>query len=204
MEQLINNLIQQGYLKTPRIINAFRKIKRADFVAKELKNKVNVNAPLPIGYGQTISQPLTVAFMLELLEPREGDKILDVGSGSGWQTAMLAEIVGEKGKVYGVERIPELKAFGENNIKKYQFKNIEFILGDGSVGLKKESPFDKIIVAAVASGGIPKEFKNQLKIKGRLVIPAEGSIWLIVKEDENKFTEQEFPGFAFVPLVRNP
>ena len=200
MEQLINNLIQRGCLKTPRIINAFRKIERVDFTPRELKGEADVNAPLPIGYGQTISQPLTVAFMLELLEPREGDKILDIGSGSGWQTAMLAEITGEEGKVCAIERIPELKAFGENNAKKYQFKNIEFILGDGSIGLKKESPFDKIIAAA-ASNEIPEELKKQLKIKGRLVIPVASSIWLIVRDGENKFTEQEFPGFAFVPLV---
>lgn len=167
-----------------------------------LKSEADINAPLPIGYGQTISQPLTVAFMLELLEPREGDKILDVGSGSGWQEAMLAEIAGEKGKVYAVERIPELKTLGENNAKKYHFKNIEFILGDGSMGLEKESPFDKIIVAAMADE-IPEELKRQLKIKGRLVIPAGGSIWLIVRDDKNKFTEQEFPGFVFVPLVRD-
>ena len=201
MKQLINDLIQQGYLKSPRIINAFRKIKRVDFVPEELKGEADINAPLPIGYGQTISQPLTVAFMLELLEPKEGDKILDVGSGSGWQTALLAEIAGEKGKVYAVERIPELKIFGENNAKKYHFKNVKFILGNGSKGLEEESPFDKIIVAAAARGGIPEELKRQLKINGRLVIPVEGSIWLVVKEDENKFTEKEFPGFAFVPLV---
>ena len=201
MEQLINNLIQQGYLKTPRIISAFRKIKRVDFTPEELKSEASINAPLPIGYGQTISQPLTVAFMLELLEPREGDKILDIGSGSGWQTAMLAEIVGKKGKVCAIERIPELKIFGENNTEKYHFKNTEFILGNGSIGLEKESPFDKIIAAAEADE-ISEELKRQLKIKGRLVIPAGGSIWLIVRESENEFTEQEFPGFAFVPLIK--
>ena len=80
-----------------------------------------VNEPLPIGHGQTISQPLTVAFMLELLQPEEGNKILDIGSGSGWQSALLAEIVGEKGKVYAMEVVPELKEYGEKNVSKYNF-----------------------------------------------------------------------------------
>ena len=202
MEQLINNLIRRGYLKTPRIISAFRKIKRVDFVLEDLRGEAGVNTPLPIGHGQTISQPLTVAFMLELLEPRKGDRILDIGSGSGWQAAMLAEIVGEKGKIYAIERIPELKTFGENNAGEYRFENIEFILGDGSVGLKEKSPFDKIIAAAAADK-ISEELKRQLKIKGRLVVPVKNSIWLVVRESEIEFTEQEFPGFAFVPLIKN-
>ncbi|MDP2934232.1 MAG: protein-L-isoaspartate O-methyltransferase, partial [bacterium] len=87
MEELIKQLIKDGYLKTPLIIGAFEKIKREDFVPDDLKGEADINAPLPIGYGQTISQPLTVAFMLELLQPKPDDKILDIGSGSGWQTA---------------------------------------------------------------------------------------------------------------------
>ena len=154
MSELIDQLIEQEYLKSPLIIEAFRKIKRADFVPEEITKKEsrewveNYNAPLPIGQGQTISQPLTVAFMLELLEPKPGDKILDIGSGSGWQTAMLCQITGEKGFVYAIEVIPELKEFGEKNVSKYNFKNTEFICGDGSQGLAGQAPFDKIIAAA--------------------------------------------------------
>lgn len=201
MKQLINNLIGQGYLKTPEIIDAFYKIDRADFIPENLKFDAYVNAPLPIGYGQTISQPLTVAFMLELLEPKKGDKILDVGSGSGWQSSLLARIVGEEGKVIAVERIPELSEFGKDNSEKYNFKNIEFIIGDGSKGYEKEAPYDKIIVAAAAFDKIPEELKKQLKIGGRMVIPVKNSIWLIIKKEADKFTEKEFPGFVFVPLV---
>lgn len=201
--KLIDSLIDDGYLKTPGIINAFRKIDRADFVLEKFKADAYANIPLPIGYGQTISQPLTVAFMLELLKPEKGDKILDIGSGSGWQTALLAEIAGEKGKVFGVEIIPELKEFGEKNIIKYDFikKGVAkvFLAGE-KIGLKEEAPFDKIIAGAMAHS-VPKELREQLKIGGRLVIPYAGSVWLMIKKTEGTFEEYEYPGFAFVPLV---
>ena len=118
---LINSLIQEGWLKTERYIEAFKKIKRVDFLPEEIKDLAELNEALPIGYSQTISQPLVVAFMIELLKPEEGEKILDVGSGSGWTAAILAEIVGDKGKIIAIEIIPELKEFGENNILKYNF-----------------------------------------------------------------------------------
>lgn len=205
MHSLINNLIQEGYLKTPRIIDAFRNTDRADFVPEDLRSEAYINAPLPIGWGQTISQPLTVAFMLELLQPQKGDKILDVGSGSGWQTALLAHIVGPKGRVFAIELIAELKSFGEKNAAKYNFikKGIaKFICADGSKGLPKEALFDKIIAAAAVAEKIPEAWKKQLKVGGRLVTPVGGSIWLLAKIGEDKFKEKEFPGFAFVPLVQ--
>ena len=201
MKQLIENLIRRGYLETPTIIDAFYKINRADFIPEDLKDKASMNAPLSIGYGQTISQPLTVAFMLELLQPKKGDKILDIGSGSGWQSSMLAYITGDKGKVFAIEIIPELSEFGRKNSERYNFKNLEFIISDATKGYEKEAPYDKIIVAASASMEIPEELKKQLKIGGRLVIPVENSIWLVIKKAENKYEEKEFPGFAFVPLI---
>ena len=103
-ENLIESLIKDGYLKTPSIIEAFKNIDRADFVPEECKGDACVNAPLPIGFEQTISQPLTVAFMIELLEPKPGERILDIGSGSGWVTAILAYIVGSEGKVIGYRK----------------------------------------------------------------------------------------------------
>jgi protein-L-isoaspartate(D-aspartate) O-methyltransferase len=207
--KLIEQLIQQGYLKSPPIIDAFRKIKRADFISDEIKREqgddfINeYNAPISIDYGQTISQPLTVAFMLELLKPQEGDKILDIGSGSGWQTALLCEIIGEKGIVYAVEIIPELKNFGQDNVSKYSFVKkgrANFICGDGADGLPDQSPFDKIVVSATAEK-IFITWKDQLKIGGRLVAPIKNSLWLLTKEGENDFVEKEYPGFSFVPLV---
>lgn len=206
MEKLISQLIRDGYLKSSGIIDAFREIRRADFVPAEIVREqgedfVNeYNAPLPIGFDQTISQPLTVAFMLELLQPEEGHNVLDVGSGSGWQTALLCQIVGDKGFVNAIEFIPKLKKFGENNIKKYNFNNVKFTCGDGSKGLVEQAPFDRIIAAA-SGKKIPRAWKEQLKIGGRLVAPVENSIWLLVKKSARKFEEKEYPGFAFVPLI---
>jgi len=210
--QFVDLLIQEGWLKTPNIISAFRKIKREDFVLEDMKNLAELNEALPIDFGQTISQPLTVAFMLELLQPQAGDKILDIGSGSGWTAALLGFIVRQKagGKVVAIEIIPELKEFGEKNVEKYGFvkeRIVKFICGDGSEGFKKEAPYDKILVSA-SGKNLPEALKEQLKIGGRIVIPIENSIWLFTKRlsrngcPENEFQQKEYPGFVFVPLVR--
>ena len=151
---LIETLIQEGWLKTPEIIDAFKKISRADFLPEETKKLAEVNEALPIGFGQTISQPLVVALMLEQLQPKSGEKILDIGAGSGWTTALLAQIVGETGKVIAIEIVQDLKRFGEDNVSKYGFiesGRTRFIEGDGSKGLKEESPFDKILVSAASA-----------------------------------------------------
>jgi len=219
MTNLINELIEQGWLKTPRIIEGFQKIKREDFLPADSKHLANSNEALPIGYGQTISQPLTVAFMLELLQPNAGDKILDIGSGSGWTSSLLAYMVsgGElneklkmkneksEGKVIALEIVPELSAFGQNNAAKYNFvkKGIaEFILADGLKGYEKETSYDKILVSAcLQKNDIPTAWKEQLKINGRLVCPIGNSIWLFIKKSEGEFEKFEYPGFVFVPLV---
>jgi protein-L-isoaspartate(D-aspartate) O-methyltransferase len=208
MHSFVDGLIQQSYLKTPAIISAFKRIKREDFVLPGDKDDAEIDAPLPIGAGQTISQPLTVAFMLELLQPKAGDKILDVGSGSGWTTALLSEIVDENGRVYGIEVIPELKKLGEENIAKYNFikkGRVKCFLGDGRSGLPEFSPFDKILISA-ATEEIPDKLLEQLKIGGRLVIPIgkqyeSQDLALVEKTGESKFRETRFPGFVFVPLV---
>ena len=215
---LIDSLIEEGWLKTPRIIEAFKKIKRVDFLPENMKNLAELNEALPIGYGQTISQPLVVAFMLEQLKPKEGDKILDIGSGSGWTSALLAEIIGSKGKVIAIDIIPELVEFGKNNVAKYNFIEkgiVEFICADGSKGYKKEAPYDKILASASAQS-LPQAWKEQLKtralakcgderssstIGGRIVTPISSSIWLFTKKSETDFEEIEYPGFTFVPLI---
>lgn len=201
---LIDSLIEDGWLKTPRIIEAFRKIKRVDFIEQDIKNLAELNEALPIGYGQTISQPLTVAFMLEQLQPEPANKILDIGSGSGWTSALLARIVGQGGRVISIEIIPELKEFGEKNVAKYNFIKkgiVEFICADASKGYKKEAPFDRILASAAVQGEIPQDWKEQLKVNGRIVTPIRNSIWTLIKKSKEDFEEIEHPGFAFVPLV---
>jgi protein-L-isoaspartate(D-aspartate) O-methyltransferase len=206
MSQLIDNLTQEGYLKTPRIIDAFQKVERADFLPDELKAQAEVNAPLPIGAGQTISQPLTVAVLLELLQPEEGEKILDVGTGSGWQTALIAEIVGPKGQVFTTEIVPELYEFGRDNIETAGYQNTQFKLSKGEVGWAEHAPYDKIITAAAAPD-IPYEFKDQVKIGGRIVAPIGEDVQEVAvldKAGEDEFKKASHPGYRFVPLVRKP
>lgn len=203
-ESLIKELIRGGYFKNPTLIGAFEKIDRIDFVPENFKNEAYLNQPLPIGFGQTISQPLTVAFMLELLEPKTDEKILDVGAGSGWVSALLAQVVGEKGKVLAIERIPELCEFGKQNLAKYNFIEkgiVELICGDASKGYAKGAPYDKIIAAA-AGQEVPAVWKDELKIGGRLVMPLGNRIVVLDKVGPNEFEEKEFFGFSFVPLIR--
>lgn len=202
MQQLIQKLMDSGCLKTPEIIAAFQKIDRADFVPEEIREFAYEDRPIPIGFDQTISQPRVVAFMLELLEPKRGEKIFDIGSGSGWQSGLLAEIVGAHGKVIAIERIPELFAFGKENLQKYRFQNIEFIEGDASKKIKEDEYFDKIIAGA-AGDTIPEALKSELRIGGTMVIPIKESILYLKKIDKEHFSKKEFPGFLFVPLVRD-
>ncbi len=202
-EKLIKELINMGWLQSERIIEAFSKIKREDFLPEDLKHLADLNEALPIDYGQTISQPLLVAFMLEKLEPKEGEKILDIGSGSGWTTALLAEIIGKKGEVIAIEVIPELVEFGKSNVAKYNFIEkgiVKFICADGTNGYPKEAPYDKILCSASAKE-LPNKWKKQLKIGGKIVTPIGNSIWVFEKK-EGEFISKEYPGFIFVPLIK--
>jgi len=202
-ENLIKELVDSGWLKTPQIIEAFYNIKREDFVLEEVKDWAYINDALTIGYNQTISQPLVVALMLELLSPQSGEKILDIGAGSGWTTALMAYLVKPKGKVIAIDIIPELVEFGTKNVGKYNFIKkgiVKFICADGKLGYEKEAPYDKILVSASASEA-PQELLRQLKIEGKIVLPLNDSIFAIDKTSDNDYVKREFPGFVFVPLV---
>jgi len=201
-KELVNYLVRNGVLKSQHIIEAFLAIDRKKFVRPGHEFEAYGDYPLPIGEGQTISQPWTVAFMLELLNPQPKEKILDVGFGSGWTTALLAYIVGEEGKVYGIEILPSIFEFGKNNIAKFNFiekKIVELKLGDGSKGWKEYAPFDRILVSAAAKN-IPEKLIEQLANNGILVIPDQNGIWKITKI-EDKLEKEYYPGFLFVPLV---
>lgn len=200
MKELVDNLVQKGILKSKRIIDAFYSIDRKDFIVPGYESKAYSDHPLPIEHGQTISQPYTVAFMFELLEPAENGHILDVGSGSGWTTALLAHIVGPKGCVRGVEIIPELVLFGKENLKKYDFAHADIQKAGKTLGLPKEAPFDKILVSA-GTDDVPQELLDQLKVYGTMVIPIKDAIWKIHKKSKTDTDIQKFDGFVFVPLI---
>lgn len=213
--ELTDALIQDGYLKTTEIIEAFEQIDRADFVPEDQREYAYQNTPLAIGFNQTISQPLSVAFMLELLEPKPGERVLDIGSGTGWQAAILAEIVGKptsegeesessRGSVVSIECIPELKALSEVSMERYGFieQGIALVvLGDGTKGYKKLAPYDKIIASASSEGDVPTAWKRQLKIGGRIVAPVGSSIVVIDKVSKMKYSKKEYFGFNFAPLA---
>ena len=201
MEQLIAYLQKMGVLKTKRITSAFKAVDRADFVLPEYILSAYEDKALPIGYGQTISQPAVVAFMLELLEPEHGERILDVGSGSGWTTALLANIVGAKGKVYGVEIVPELTAYGQANIAKYN-SHADITQAQAILGLPEKAPFDRILVSA-SGPSIPQPLLDQLNIGGIMVISIDEAIWKVYKKEKSKISIEKFEGFLFVPLIEN-
>ena len=196
---LSNFLVRIDILKTENIIHAFLMIDRADFVLDRTAQDIYEDYPLPIGHGQTISQPRTVAMMMEMLEPKEGDKILDIGSGSGWTTALLGFIVGDEGSVTGVERINALVKFGNANLEKYNLKNVKIIPSEDELGIVGEK-FDRILVSAAASE-FPQKLVQQLKPGGKLVIPVGNSIYEITKKEDGELEGKEHYGFTFVPLI---
>ena len=197
--QLVNHLINCDALHSSGIIEAFKNMDRADFVLNPNAMDVYEDHPLAIGRNQTISQPRTVAMMLEMLGATEGERILDIGSGSGWTTALLAHIVGDGGFVTGVERVDSLVKFGSDNLKKYKFKNAKIIQATDGLGVAGEK-FDRILVSAAAEE-FPTELTSQLKVGGKLVIPVKNSIYEIRKKEDGKLDAIEHSGFSFVPLI---
>jgi protein-L-isoaspartate(D-aspartate) O-methyltransferase len=194
--ELIEHLRRTGVLHSPALIESFTAVDRKDFVRPEHLPQAYEDYPLPIGYGQTISQPFTVAFMLELLELRPDDTVLDIGSGSGWTTALIAVIAK---KVWGVERIPELAAFARANLSKYHFENAAIETATSQLGIPGRT-FDKILVSASALD-LPNTLIEQLNPGGILVIPVRDSIFQIKKQLDKTITENEHYGFVFVPLI---
>jgi len=201
MKDLVQHLQAIGVLKTPALVKAFLRIDRKEFVLPEYQTQAYEDYPLPIGFGQTISQPYTVAFMLELLQAQKGEKILDIGSGSAWTTALLAHIVGEEGRVYGTELVPELVELGKNNLTKYHFLHAQILqTKKGTPGFSKQAPFQRILVSAGARE-LPQELLDQLSKDGVVVIPVGDAVLRVHKIPDKEPDIQRFEGFAFVPLV---
>src|SRR5665213_1084153 len=165
---------------------AFWVVRRRDFLPDDVKDRANLDMPLPIGFGQTNSQPTTVKLMLEWLDPRPGDKVLDVGSGSGWTSALLSSIVGPKGKVYAVEKISELVEFGRDNCRRIGLKNVHFYEAGKELGLSNFAPYDRILVSASA-GKLPETLIHQLKVGGSMVVPVINSVLIIDKTSSDKY-----------------
>ena len=201
-ERLIEHIKSLGCLKSKNLEEALRKIPRHLFVPEDIRNLAYRDMPLSIGCNQTISQPSTVVIMTEALEIGEGQKILEIGTGSGWQAALLSHLVGKKGYVYTTEIIKELAESAKNNIKKNKIENVKVLVKDGSLGLKEKAPFDRIIVTA-ACPDIPKPLLTQLKTDGIIVIPV-GNTYLqemhIVKKLKKGIEKKSIGNFMFVPL----
>lgn len=204
---LVSYLVRTGALQTPRLIDAFFAIDRKNFIRPEYVDEAYDDYPLPIGKGQTISQPSTVAFMLELLQPEQGDRVLDIGSGSGWTTALLAHSIGERGEVLGLELDPELAAWGKENLRRYVFPHarieqaVSLTVGAGPQLGRPCEKYDKILVSAAADS-FPSELLSQLKEGGRMVLPVGHTLYKVEKRGEDDMNTESFPGFAFVPLRR--
>ncbi|HDN96300.1 MAG TPA: protein-L-isoaspartate O-methyltransferase [Thermoplasmatales archaeon] len=199
-EKLIKNLIRYGYLKSPEVIEAIKKVPREIFVPSNMKQHAYDDTPLEIGYGQTISAPHMVAIMLEALKIKEDSKVLEIGTGTGYHAALAATIA-KKGTVYTIERIKELAEKAKENFKKLGIKNVKVIVGDGSLGLPDFAPYTHIY-ATCSAPSIPDELIQQLAKGGRLLIPVGrvyGELWLVEKND--KIKKRNLGGCAFVPMI---
>ncbi len=209
----VKALIMEGILRSESVIRAMLRVPREEFVPPHLKKYAYVDSPLSIGYGQTISAPHMVAMMCEYLELDVGHKVLEVGTGSGYHAAVVAEIVApsdapkEKwGHVYTMEIVPELVRFATDNLRRTGYLDrITIIHGDGSKGYAEKAPFDRILVTAAAPD-IPKPLVDQLKPGGVMVIPVGSlhffqELFVVKKDEKGRVSLSSKGGVAFVPLV---
>ncbi len=198
-KELVENLRRKG-IKDENVLSAMEKVERHLFVPEAVRPHAYEDIALPIGYGQTISQPYTVAVMTEALKLKPGQKVLEIGTGSGYQAAILLEM---GMKVYTIERQPDIYLRTQ---KLFDILGLRILmkLGDGTIGWEQYAPYDGIIVTA-GSPTIPEKLKKQLAVGGRLVIPVgdrvSQTLTILTKLDEDKFDVEKIPQFAFVPLI---
>ncbi len=194
---------ETGLVTDKKAIKAFMQVPRELFVPEQYKAEAYGDHPLPLPSGQTISQPTTVMIITQALELHAEQKVLEVGAGSGYQAAIIAEMVGSKGMVYATEIIPELAELAQKNLAKAAIRNVKVINADGSNGYEKAAPYDRIVVSAACSE-IPKPLAEQLKDEGIIVAPV-GRTWLgqqLIKarKKSGRLESQNLGDFVFVPL----
>jgi protein-L-isoaspartate(D-aspartate) O-methyltransferase len=198
----VSKQVQARGVRDPRVLEAMRTIPRELFVPKQLKKKAYSDYPLPIGAGQTISQPYIVAYMIEALGLRGGDKVLEVGAGSGYAAAVLSKIARE---VFTIERIGKLAEMAAANLEKAGCGNVHVRHADGTKGWADEAPFDAILVSAGAPD-IPKTLEQQLAVGGRMIVPVgkdrcAQQLICVTRIDEHTFEEEDIADVSFVPLM---
>jgi protein-L-isoaspartate(D-aspartate) O-methyltransferase len=198
---MVRDQLEKRGIRNPWLLQAMLDIPRHLFVPADYIDKAYEDGPLPIGHNQTISQPYIVASMIELIEPKSSDRVLEVGVGSGYSTAVLSQLVKA---VYGIEKEPALLEEAVQKFKGLEFGNIHTKIGDGSLGWKEEAPFDAILVTA-ASPRIPPSLVAQLKVGGFMVIPIGSresqKLVRILKRTETHFQEKDLYSVRFVPLI---
>lgn len=197
---MIEKQLKSRGIKDSLVLNAVKKVKRHLFVPEKYRSEAYNDGPLPIGYGQTISQPYIVAYMTQMLNLDGSEKVLEIGTGSGYQAAILAEI---GCKVYTIEIVKELKIQAEKILSELGYNNIHCKYGDGYKGWPEQAPFDAIIVTA-APPEIPEKLVNQLAEGGRMILP-KGSVFqelILLKREEGKIHQQKLLPVRFVPMIR--
>ncbi len=199
---MVRTQLEARGIHDPLVLEAMRKIPRHRFMPRVLADKAYEDTPLPIGWNQTISQPYIVAYMTECLKLSGGERVLEIGSGRGYQAAVLSQIAA---RVYTVERIPELASKAEATFAKLGLTTIQSRTGDGTLGWEEKAPFDAILVTA-SGPRIPAPLIRQLVLQGRLVMPVGSSrdnqqIIRIIRTGEASFTTEHLLRVAFVPLI---
>jgi len=200
---MVEDQIKRRGVKDEGVLMAVRKVKREKFVPKKYLELAYSDGPLPIGHKQTISQPYIVAYMTEHLQVSKSHNVLEIGTGSGYQAAILAELVDH---VFTIEIIPELAENAEKVLMELEYENITVRTGDGYKGWPEEAPFDRIMVTA-APNEIPEKLVEQLAPNGRMILPVGGSIfaqylWLVQKDNEGIVTKEKILAVRFVPMVK--
>ncbi len=198
--QMVEEQIKKREIKDPKVLEAMRSVKRHEFVPEYNRHLAYSDRPLPIGHDQTISQPYIVALMTDYLNIKKGDKVLEVGTGSGYQAAVLSEITS---KVYSIEIVEELAKRARKTLADHGYENVRIKIGDGFKGWEEHAPYDGIIVTASPSE-VPPPLKEQLAEGGRMIIPVGGPIFqnlALLEKEKGEIKRTEVSGVRFVPMV---